>query len=163
VIGIRRAAAPVLGAVLLVAVLPGSPAAATGTSTGPSSYEVVGDLQRIGHGSLPGLRFVAVAPMTVRAGEPVTVRTWWRDGQGRVYGMLEDWGDLGVGSITPPRCDPGERTFGGGSGHGRLTHTWSTPGPATVTLKATSGGCGIARQERTLRFTVEVLPARATD
>jgi hypothetical protein len=154
----------VIGLVAVTAALGLVPTAhATGEQVAPvanaQSFQLVDDGQRVGHGRLPGLRFVAVAPVTATVGEQIEVRTWWRDGLGRVYANLEDWGDIGIGSSTPLTCAPGDRTFGGGSGHGVLTHTWNDVGAQTVTLKVTSGGCGIPRQERTVRFVVDVVPA----
>jgi hypothetical protein len=121
-----------------------------------ASYEVQGSTQRVGNGALPGLRFVAKAPLKARVGQPVVVKTWWRDGHGRVYADLQDWGDLGIGSSRPPICKAGERSYGGGSAIERLTHTWTKAGTYTVRLKVTSGGCGMTTQTRTVQFSVVV-------
>lgn len=139
---------------LLVGLTPLESSAAPVVNT--TSYQVIGQTQRIGQGALPGLRFVAKAPLTATVGQKIVVSTWWRDGRGRVYAETQDWGDVGIGASTPPTCEPGDRTYGGGSGHDRLTHAWNTPGRQTVTLTLTSGGCGIPRQERTVRFFVTV-------
>lgn len=154
---VRRSLIALLTAVAcLAAVSLSGPSASAGTDLSPASYQVEGSTQRIGHGALPGLRYVATAPMTARVGQKVSIRTWWRDARGTVYADLQDWGDLGIGSSSPPNCESGQRDLAGGSAVAYLTHRWSKAGTYAVRLQVTSGGCGVRKQTRTLRFTVVV-------
>jgi hypothetical protein len=97
-----------------------------------------------------------VAPRTASVGEEITVVLRWRDSSGRMFGSLEDWGDVGVGSSAPPTCEPGAVDRRGGAGSQRLTHTWDTAGTWNVRLSVTTGGCGVRTQERTVEFPVTV-------
>lgn len=153
----RRSLIPLLAVLACLSAVPlGATPASAETSVAASSYQVQGSTQRIGNGALPGLRFVATAPLKARVGQEVVVKTWWRDGHGRVYAALQDWGDMGIGSSRPPICEVGERSYGGGSAIEPLTHTWKKAGTYTVRLQVTSGGCSMTKQTRTVQFSVVV-------
>jgi hypothetical protein len=89
----------------------------------------------------------------VAAGQQLGIEVGWRDGAGRLTGLVQDWGD---GTVLSARETSGCATRGT---HGSRTawHTWRTPGTYTVRLSATTGSCGAGAERRVVEFTVQVV------
>jgi hypothetical protein len=92
----------------------------------------------------------------VAAGQQFGVEISWRDGDGRLTGLGQDWGD-GTGFSVPAAT---ARCAGAGvASHGSTTvwHAWRSPGMYTVRLSATTGTCGARVERRFVGFTVRVV------
>lgn len=104
-----------------------------------------------------------VAPVEVVAGEEAEFVVSWSDGSGVFSGTLEDWGDVGVGSVKQEPCDPTAAPAGPQSDTFVLSHTWKKAGTYQVVLGVTTVTCAGAdtvAEDASRTLTVEVLPAR---
>jgi hypothetical protein len=73
------------------------------------------------------------------AGDPVSFRFYWNDGDGRFGGTSADWGDGSPnsgGDASVERCTPSK-----GSGITELQHAFENAGSYTVTLRLSTYNC----------------------
>jgi hypothetical protein len=89
----------------------------------------------------------------VAAGQQLGVVVRWRDGQGRLTGLGQDWGD-GTAFAAPGTTGC---TRGATQGSRTVWHSWRSPGRYTVRLSATTGSCGARAELRSVWFTVLVV------
>jgi hypothetical protein len=93
----------------------------------------------------------------VAAGQQLGVEISWRDGNGRLVGLGQDWGDGTRGSTQRPGgCAHGATAARGST---MVWHAWWNPGTYTVRLSATTATCDGRTEARYVTFTVRVVAA----
>jgi hypothetical protein len=100
-------------------------------------------------GAPAGLAVTVDAPAAVVAGQPARFVVRYADGSGIFGGKIEDWGEVGVGSLKLRACSADATPAGTVHGSYVATHTWRTAGSYQVSFEVTTYTCtnGAATQE----------------
>ncbi|HEY0396997.1 MAG TPA: hypothetical protein VGF00_01335, partial [Acidimicrobiia bacterium] len=91
---------------------------------------------------------------TVRAGQPLDVSVSWRDEDGRLHDISQDWGD-GSWNSQPRK----EGCTGPTGGTSTFRHQWRTAGTYTIRFAVTTATCDGRTERRLVSFPVHVLTA----
>ena len=106
-----------------------------------------------------GLVVSVQGPRTVVAGQPARFVVSYSDGEAIFGGVVEDWGDTGVGSVSLAACDASAPSAAPLRGRYVATHRWPRAASHPVSFAVTTYTChdGQARLEsRNARLTVVV-------
>jgi hypothetical protein len=114
---------------------------------------------RVVVGAPTPLAVTVAAPATVVAGQAARFVVSYADGSGIFSGSIEDWGEVGVGSVKQRACSADALPAASVQGSYVATHKWRVAGSYPVSFAVTTYSCskGLATQEtQNARLTVVV-------
>lgn len=94
---------------------------------------------------------------TVLAGQPLAVELTWRDEDGRLIDVTQDWGD--GAQLSAPRARGCDAPAGATGGTATFRHAWRTAGAYTVRFAVTTATCDGRTEKRFVSFLVRVVSA----